>query len=70
MFRVGTALLDDAEANRKLAVVLDGVYRRGEIYLRWMQRLSSLASGVGFWLSFPMLFFMGAASHYAMFGGR
>ena len=33
-------------------------------------RLSLLASRVGFWLSFPMLFFMGAASHYAIFGGR
>jgi uncharacterized membrane protein len=35
-----------------------------------MARLSLLASRVGFWLSFPMLFFMGAASHYAMFGGK
>ena len=25
---------------------------------------------VNFWLSFPMLFFMGAASYYVMFGGR
>ena len=32
-------------ANRKLAVALDGVYRRGEIYLRGLQRLSSLAFG-------------------------
>jgi hypothetical protein len=32
-------------ANRKLSVALDGVYRRGEIYLRWLQRLSSLAFG-------------------------
>jgi uncharacterized membrane protein len=30
-------------------------------------RLSMLCSRVNFWLSFPMLFFMGAASHYAMF---
>ncbi len=29
-------------ADRKLALALDGVYRRGEFYLRWMQRLSSL----------------------------
>jgi len=35
-----------------------------------MAHISMLASRVGFWLSFPMLFFMGAASHYAMFGGR
>ena len=26
------------QADRRLAVVLDGVYRRGEIYMRWMQR--------------------------------
>jgi hypothetical protein len=29
-----------------------------------MARLSFLASRVAFWLSFPMLFFMGAAEHY------
>jgi uncharacterized membrane protein len=29
-----------------------------------MARWSSVASRVGFWLSFPMLFFMGAAEHY------
>lgn len=32
-------------ANRRLAADLDGIYRRGEIYLRWMQRLSSLFFG-------------------------
>jgi hypothetical protein len=32
-------------ANRRLPVLLDGVYRRGEFYLRWLQRLSSLAFG-------------------------
>ena len=32
-------------ANRKLAISLDGVYRRGEIYLRWLQRFSSVAFG-------------------------
>ena len=31
-----------------------------------MQR-SLLATRLSFWLSFPMLFFMGAASHYMMF---
>ena len=34
-------------ADRKLAAALDGVYRRGEFYLRWMQRLSSLGFGTG-----------------------
>jgi hypothetical protein len=32
-------------ANRGLAQVMDGIYRRGEIYLRWLQRLSSGAFG-------------------------
>jgi hypothetical protein len=32
-------------ANRRLPVALDGVYRRGEFYLRWLQRLSSMAFG-------------------------
>jgi hypothetical protein len=32
-------------ANRRFAAALDGIYRRGEIYLRWLQRLSSLAFG-------------------------
>jgi uncharacterized membrane protein len=31
-----------------------------------LARLAFLASRVNFWLSFPMLFFMGAASHYLM----
>ena len=33
-------------------------------------RLAFLTSRVNFWLSFPMLFFMGAASHYIMFAIR
>ena len=38
--------------NRKLAVSLDGVYHRGEIYLRWLQRLGSMLFGnwLGRWL--------------------
>jgi len=32
-------------ADRRLAVALDGVYHRAEFYLRWLQRLSSLAFG-------------------------
>jgi uncharacterized membrane protein len=31
-------------------------------------RVTFLASRTNFWLSFPMLFFMGAASHYPLFG--
>jgi uncharacterized membrane protein len=33
-------------------------------------RLSFLCARLSFWVSFPMLFFMGAASHYMMFIGR
>lgn len=31
------------ETDRALGLALDGVYRRGEVYLRWLQRLSTLA---------------------------
>jgi hypothetical protein len=41
-FFLGDQLL---RADRKLATALDGIYRRGEFYLRWMQRISSLAFG-------------------------
>ena len=34
--------------DRALAIRIDGVYRRGEVYLRWLQRVSSLAFGTGF----------------------
>ncbi len=33
-----------------------------------LARLSFLVSRVNFWLSVPMLFFMGSASHYPLFG--
>ncbi len=33
-------------------------------------RLSFLASRLSFWLSFPLLFFMGAASHYILFAAQ
>jgi hypothetical protein len=39
---VGDRLL---RSNRRLPVILDGVYRRGELYLRWLQRGSSIAFG-------------------------
>ena len=41
-FFFGDALI---RANRQLAVQLDGVYHRGEIYLRWLQRLTAAAFG-------------------------
>ena len=43
--------------NRRLAEALDGIYHRGEIYLRWLQRLSSLFFGnpVGRWLTLYVL---------------
>lgn len=34
-----------------------------------LARWSFLASRVGFWLSFPMIFFMAAADHYPFLGG-
>ena len=48
-------------ANRLLALRLDGVYRRGEIYMRGLQRLSSIAFGtsigrfVTLWFLLPFL---------------
>ena len=33
-------------------------------------RLAFLTTRLNFWVSFPMLFFMGAASHYIIFAGR
>ncbi len=33
------------QADRRLAELLEGVYRPSEFYLRWMQQLSSLAFG-------------------------
>jgi hypothetical protein len=41
-FFLGDSLI---RANRQLAADLDGVYHRGEIYLRWLQRLSAAAFG-------------------------
>ncbi len=36
------------QTDRELAGVLDGVHRRGEIYLRWLQRFSAVAFGTRF----------------------
>ena len=56
----GDALL---RANRLLAERLPGVYRRGEVYLRGMQRVSALAFGTraGRWLTLFLLLPFGAA---------
>jgi hypothetical protein len=32
-------------ADRRLSIVMDGIYRGGEIYMRWLQRMSALAFG-------------------------
>ncbi len=50
-------------ADERLAVELDGVYRRGEVYLRWIQRGTAAAFGtaVGRWLSQYVLFPLGGA---------
>ncbi len=44
---IATFFLGDSliRANRQLASDLDGVYHRGEIYLRWLQRFSAAAFG-------------------------
>jgi hypothetical protein len=50
--------------DRRLATALDGVYRPGEIYLRWLERLTAPAFGtaIGRWLIlFLLLPFGGAA---------
>ncbi|WP_422926599.1 hypothetical protein [Singulisphaera sp. PoT] len=36
------------QADRALARELDGIYRRGEIYLRWLHRLSAMAFATSF----------------------
>lgn len=41
-FFIGDAVI---RANRRLAADLDGVYHRGEVYLRWLQRLTAAAFG-------------------------
>ncbi len=61
----GTFLLGDPliRVNRKLAAELDGIYHRGEIYLRWLQRLSSLFFGtaVGRWITLYLILPFGGA---------
>lgn len=41
-FLAGDALL---QADQRFALLLDGVYQKGPLYLRWLQRLSSLIFG-------------------------
>lgn len=51
------------QLDKRLSLDLDGVYRRGEFYLRWFQRLSSIFFGtpVGRFLTrFGLLPFLGA----------
>lgn len=59
-FFLGDRLL---KADRALARVLGGVYRPGEFYLRWLQRLSSLAFGtkIGRFLTLNLFLPFGAA---------
>lgn len=57
------------KCDKELAESLDGVYRRGEFYLRWLQRLSSLAFGTktGRWLT-RYLFLPFGVSYVALEG--
>ena len=59
------------QADRRLAIDLDGVYRRGEFYLRWLQRLSSIAFGTRagrFVTLFGLIPFGGAFMILSFFG--
>jgi hypothetical protein len=49
--------------DRRCAQALDGVYQRGEFYLRWLQRLSSAVFGtrIGRWLTLFFLLPFGGA---------
>lgn len=51
------------QLDRKLDLALDGVYQRGEFYLRWLQRLSSATFGtpVGRWLTLYLIVPFGGA---------
>ncbi len=59
-FLAGDAVI---RANRELAARAPGVYRRGEIYLRWLQRLSAVAFGTrpGRWFTLFLALPFGAA---------
>ena len=59
-FFTGDGLL---RADRNLSHALDGVYRRGEVYLRWIQKLSSVFFGTpwGRWLTLYLLLPFGGA---------
>jgi hypothetical protein len=69
-------------ADRKLDVALDGIYRRGAIYMRWPQTLSSLAFGtptgrfltqqvaVPFGGAFLLLEFVRHIAHWIMGSGH
>ncbi len=50
--------------DRRLATALDGVYRPGEIYLRWLERLTAPAFGtaIGRWLMLWLLLPFGGAA--------
>ncbi len=49
--------------DRQLDTALDGVYQRGEFYLRWLQRLSGAAFGtpIGRWLTLFVIVPFGGA---------
>jgi len=51
------------QLDRKLDTALDGVYQRGEFYLRWLQRLSSATFGtpIGRWLTLYLIVPFGGA---------
>ncbi|MEM6787973.1 MAG: hypothetical protein AAF715_10690 [Myxococcota bacterium] len=51
------------KADRALSIALDGIYRRGDIYLRGLQKVSSIPFGtrVGRWLTLTLVLPLGAS---------
>lgn len=62
----GDALL---EADRRLALALDGVHRRGEIYLRGLQKLSSLLFGTRLGRPFSVYLVLPLGAAYVVLEG-
>lgn len=56
-------------ADRRLSVELDGVYRRGEIYLRGLQKISSVLFGTGVGRFFTLYALLPALASFVLLEG-
>ncbi len=56
-------------ADHSLATALDGVYRRAEVYLRALQRLSSLAFGTGLGRAITLFFLLPFGAAFVLLEG-